>query len=288
MFEGREGVHCVARHPEEWAEWLPQISGMMRHRYDQDAEYHRGNVEKPEFPRYLVVIDEVQEIRTVLGKNDLDPFLQQLSRQMRASEGRLLLATQRPDTEDAIPGPVRDMLEDRIVLGYVSPHGARMAFGEDWRSVVDEYGADTVPGRGMARIGGRLIRLQGIRLHLPREHPEVEMFYPPKAGAPTAPPAAAATPTRTTQWAPKPPPTPQTRTRTSRTRTFRPPATPRRRPHRIRRRRLHPHRTTTERRTLAAAALSRKDTQPQFPAPPATRQVSSDWTCPMTGHTVVG
>jgi hypothetical protein len=202
-FENREGIHCVARHPEEWAAWLPQVSGMMRQRYDDDADYHRGLRPKPEFPRYLVVIDEVQEIRSVLGKNEVDPFLQQLSRQMRASEGRLLLATQRPDTEDAIPGAVRDMLEERIALGYVSAHGARMVFGDDWRSVVDEYGADTVPGRGMARIMGRLLRIQGFKLDLPREHPEVEHLYPPKVGAHTASPAVAGPSASTAHWAPK-------------------------------------------------------------------------------------
>ncbi|ONI77825.1 hypothetical protein ALI144C_30810 [Actinosynnema sp. ALI-1.44] len=82
---------------------------MMRQRYDEDAEYERGNTGKPDFPRYLVVLDEVQGIRATLGKNELDPILQQISRQIRASKGKLLLATQRPDAEDAIPGAVRDM-----------------------------------------------------------------------------------------------------------------------------------------------------------------------------------
>ncbi len=87
---------------------------MMRGRYDEDAEYHRGHRGKPSNPRWLIVLDEVQEIRRVLGKKVLDPFLQQISRQVRAANGRLVVVTQRPDTEDAIPGAVRDMLEDRI------------------------------------------------------------------------------------------------------------------------------------------------------------------------------
>lgn len=183
MFEGREGIHCVARHPEEWAEWLPQISSMMRQRYDEDAEYERGNTEQPDFPRYLVVLDEVQEIRATLGKAVLDPVLQQVSRQIRASRGKLLVATQRPDAEDAIPGAVKDMLEDRLILGYVSENGARMVLGKDWREAVDEYGANTVPGRGLARVGGRLRRIQGFYLATPRRHPEVEHLYPPNPSA---------------------------------------------------------------------------------------------------------
>ncbi|ONF73948.1 type IV secretory system conjugative DNA transfer family protein [Amycolatopsis keratiniphila] len=183
VFEGREGVHCVARTPEEWEENLPPIVNMMRQRYDEDAEYHRGNRSKPSFPRYLVVFDEVQEIRNTLGKDVLDPVLQQISRQMRASEGRLMLCTQRPDVSDAMPGAVRDMLEDRIVLGFISQKGAQMVMDQDWRSVVDEYGNESVPGRGMARIGGRLLRIQGFNLPLPREHPEVEYLYPRKLDA---------------------------------------------------------------------------------------------------------
>ncbi|MGZ3140432.1 hypothetical protein ACVDFE_00145 [Lentzea chajnantorensis] len=185
VFEGRRGVHCVAREPEEWLANLERISATMRARYEEDAEYHRGNREKPYHPPFLVVLEEVQEIRSVLGAKVLDPILQQLSRQLRASGGRLMVVTQRPDAEDAIPGAVRDMLEYRIVLGYVSPVGARMALEDDWRRAVDEYGAEPIPGRGLARIAGKLARIQALRIDLPREHPEMEKLYPPKLGKST-------------------------------------------------------------------------------------------------------
>lgn len=152
---------------------------------------------------YLVVLDEVQEIRTVLGKTELDPILQQLSRQMRASNGRLMVSTQRPDAEDAIPGAVRDMLEERIILGFVSATGARMVLDDDWREVIDEYGSDTVPGRGLARVSGRLVRIQGFNLKNPRAHPEVEHFYPPKLTATSAAVGTEGTATAT-RWAPHP------------------------------------------------------------------------------------
>jgi Helicase HerA, central domain len=209
-FEDRVGVHCVARDPDEWARHIPEVSAMMRARYDEEAEYHRGHSPRPSQPRYLVVLDEIQEIRSTLGKQVVDPFLQQVSRQMRGSNGRLMLVTQRPDTEDAIPGAVRDMLEERIILGFVSGTGARMVLDRDWQTVVDEYGVDPVPGRGVARIGGKLARIQSFRLDLPREHPEVEQFYPPKLTAQTPPGQTYTRPggvPRSTvgRWAPKPP-----------------------------------------------------------------------------------
>lgn len=214
VFEHRQGVHCVAREPEEWERYLGEVSAMMRGRYDEDAEYHRGLRGKPENPRWLIVLDEVQEIRRVLGKKVLDPFLQQISRQVRAANGRLVVITQRPDTEDAIPGAVRDMLEDRIILGFVSGTGARMVLDKDWQAVTDDYGQAPVPGRGLVRIAGRLSRIQSFRLDLPREHPGLEPLYPRK----TSQPATAASdasdderrsgtlPTTETRWAPTAPP----------------------------------------------------------------------------------
>ncbi|HEX5407446.1 MAG TPA: hypothetical protein VFX16_34665 [Pseudonocardiaceae bacterium] len=208
VFEGREGIHCVAREPEEWEANLAAVSAMMRARYDQDAAYHRGQCGKPELPRWLVVLEEIQEIRTALGKKVVDPFLQQISRQIRASNGRLVVVTQRPDTEDAIPGAVRDMLEERIILGFVSGTGARMVLDKDWQAVTDEYGQTPVPGRGIARITGRLVRLQSFRLDLPREHPELEAFYPPLAargeadGHPADEHRSGTLPNTHTRWAP--------------------------------------------------------------------------------------
>jgi hypothetical protein len=208
-FEGRVGVHCVARDPDAWTQYMPQVAGMMRARYDEDADYHRGHSPCPNHPRYLVILDEIQEIRSTLSKQVVDPFLQQISRQMRASNGRLMVETQRPDTEDAIPGAVRDMLEDRIILGFVSGTGARMVLDRDWQTVVDEYGVDPVPGRGIARISGQLTRIQSFRLDLPREHPDAEQFYPPKmtdlaAGAGHARPGGVPRST-VGRWAPRPP-----------------------------------------------------------------------------------
>jgi hypothetical protein len=211
VFEGRSGIRCVAREPEEWEQYMGDVAAMMRSRYDEDAAYHRGQRGKPDQPRWLVILEEIQEIRRVLGKDVVDPFLQQISRQIRASNGRLVVVTQRPDAEDAIPGAVRDMLEERIILGFVSGTGARMVLEKDWRAVTDDYGQTPVPGRGMARVTGRLVRLQSFRLEPPREHPELDVFYPPKVGQDATSTAAhkrgrsGSLPTTATRWAPTPP-----------------------------------------------------------------------------------
>lgn len=203
-FLNRHGVLRIAREPEEWAEALQLASTMMRGRFDAQWAFETGQGPKPDLPRYLVVIEECQEVRAVLGK-DADRFYDQLGRQIRESGGTLMLVTQRPDTEGAIPGPVRDMLEDWIILGFVSGTGARMVLDKDWRVVVDEYGEQTVPGRGMARVGGRLLRLQSFLLDSPRKLAAAEALYPAMAGADgqSAAEQAAAPETGAMSWAPR-------------------------------------------------------------------------------------
>lgn len=203
-FVDRHGVLRIAREPEEWAEALQLASTMMRGRYDAQWAYETGQGAKPDLPRYLVVIEECQEVRAVLGK-DADRFFDQLGRQIRESGGTLMLVTQRPDTDGAIPGPVRDQLEDWVILGFISATGARMVLDKDWRAVVDEYGEQTVRGRGMARLAGRLLRLQSFLLDSPRKVAEAEAFYPPKAGetGPEASQRATAAGGGSMSWAPR-------------------------------------------------------------------------------------
>lgn len=210
VYEGRAGVHCVARMPEEWTENLEPVNQMMKTRYEEDAEFHRGNRPEPEFPRFLVVLDEVQEILAELGETAFMKHLRRWSKQIRAANGRLMIVTQRPDAKDAIPGAVKDMLEQIFVLGYVSPVGAREALGQDWRAAVDDYGAETVPGRGVARVGGKLLRLQTLFTDLPTKKPHLEVLYPPKRGEDVPIDAEAGQEGATIlQWAPRPAPAPE-------------------------------------------------------------------------------
>jgi hypothetical protein len=61
VFEGREGVRCVAREPQEWEENMTAVAEMMRTRYEEDAAYHRGQTGKPDHPRWLVVLEEFRK-----------------------------------------------------------------------------------------------------------------------------------------------------------------------------------------------------------------------------------
>jgi hypothetical protein len=94
-----------------------------------------------------------------------------------------------------------------------------MVLEKDWQAVTDEYGQAPVAGRGLARTSGRLVRIQSFRLDPPREHPELEAFYPPRVRPDSAAdeadetaeqPRSGTLPTATTRWAPTPPTTPPT------------------------------------------------------------------------------
>lgn len=178
---GREGVHMVAREPVEWLAGLQEVSGIMKARYEEQWNYRLGHGPKPDMPRLSLVLEECQEIRAQLG-SDADRFFSQLGRQCREAQITLILVTQRPDVKDAIPGAVRDMLEDRIVLGFVSPKGAQMALEEHWRDAVDNYGENLPHGRGVARLAGKYSRIQGFYAGDPIDRPESESLFPPKVG----------------------------------------------------------------------------------------------------------
>jgi len=184
-FVGRQGVHMVAREPHEWLAGLVEVAGIMKARYDAAWNYRLGHGPKPDMPRLALLLEECQEIRAQLGK-DADRFYSQLGRQCREAQITLILVTQRPDVKDAIPGAVRDMLEDRVVLGFVSAKGAQMALEEHWRDAVDEYGEQTTPGRGVARLAGKYSRIQGLYAGDPIDRPEAEELFPPKIGTQSA------------------------------------------------------------------------------------------------------
>lgn len=181
-FVGREGVHMVAREPVEWLAGLGEVSGIMKARYEAQWNYRLGHGPKPDMPRLALLLEECQEIRAELGQ-EADRFYSQLGRQCREAQITLILVTQRPDVKDAIPGPVRDMLEDRIVLGFVSQKGAQMALEDRWRDAVDNYGEQMPPGRGVARLAGKYSRIQGLYTGDPIDRPESEPLFPPKVSA---------------------------------------------------------------------------------------------------------
>jgi hypothetical protein len=177
---GRKGIRTIARTPDEWRDALTDAIAEMQSRYDANWEAVKAGKPKPEHPPYLVVIEEAQEIRRAL-KKDADAYYQALARLIRESGGKLLVSTQRPDAADAIPGAVRDQLEHRFVLGFVTPTGARMALDDDWEAALVAYGAKPIPGRGVVRLRrGHVIPIQAFGIVMPGETPDAEKFYPPR------------------------------------------------------------------------------------------------------------
>ena len=180
--DGRQGIRSVARDPDAWAAVLRYlVEEIMRPRYEETYAYQRGLAARPSHPRVAAVLDEVQNIRTQLGAEAMDP-LDALARMARAARVSLVVLTQRPDASDAIPGAIRDQLEDRVAVGWLSRDGGRMVLDDDWRAVVADPDRPTERPRGRAvvRIAGRLSAVQVPDLPSPVDRPEVEPLYPPR------------------------------------------------------------------------------------------------------------
>ncbi|WP_038843410.1 hypothetical protein [Salinispora arenicola] len=186
--EGRDGILVVARSPQQWRAALDHLVAIMRERYEADYAYESGrSSERMTAPRLCILLDEVQNILYEVPEA-LEP-LNQLARMARGGRITIVAVTQRPDAKDAIPGAIRDQLEDRVAVGWMSEQGGRMVLEGDWRLVVDDDdSADTMPrGRAVARIAGRLCRIQVPWLDSPVHDPSVEGLYPPRDGTPPAP-----------------------------------------------------------------------------------------------------
>jgi hypothetical protein len=180
--DGRAGIRAVARNPDEWAAVLRHlVEEIMRPRYEETYAYQRGLAGRPDHARVAAVLDEVQNIRAQLGAEAMDP-LDALARMARAARVSLVVLTQRPDASDAIPGAIRDQLEDRAAVGWLSRDGGRMVLDDDWRTVVADPDRPTQRPRGRAvvRIAGRLSAVQVPDLPSPVDRPEVEPLYPPR------------------------------------------------------------------------------------------------------------
>lgn len=200
--EGRRGILVVARTPEQWRAALGMLVTLMHERYEQMYEWQAGRrPDRPDLPRMLLLIDEIQAIIAELGQEAIDA-VNALARMARGAHITLVVGTQRPDAKDAVPGAIRDQLEDRIAVGYMSPDGARMVLEDAWRLVVDDddetgLTANTTKprGRAVARIAGRLCRIQVPWLDSPVIDPGVDPLYPPREDQETRPtPEAAVVP----------------------------------------------------------------------------------------------
>jgi hypothetical protein len=174
---GRQGVHDVAHDPQSWEEALTFVVGVVEQRYEQLMLYRMGEGPKPRLDRGLLVIDELQ--RLLVECAHLRPMVDQLARQALEAGWVLWVLTQRPDARDAIPGAVKEQLDDRISFGRLSTTAAGMVY--DYAPGY-ERATSTVPirGRALTFLAGRWRSVQAPFLAIPVDDPRVEPFYPPK------------------------------------------------------------------------------------------------------------
>ncbi len=195
MLSGRHGIRAVARAPRDWATALQHLTSIVESRHGDNVEYRSGRCStEPDHPALCVVLEEPRRMRALLGGR-FDRFCSRLARHCRETNVRLVLVTRRADSEEAIPNAVRDLLDDAVVMGPVSRSGAEPVLGRDWSSATDVYGAVWPPGRGVARLGGRIGHFQAFLLDRPRDLPAAEYLYPPPKGSPrlVIPPTATST-----------------------------------------------------------------------------------------------
>jgi hypothetical protein len=188
-FDGIDRVVVVARNADMWDATFTHLIADMTVRYEANYEWQAGRGPKPNYESDLIILDEVQQILRALGAGGKDPF-DSLARMARAARQRMIVVTQRPDTADAIPGAIRDQLEDRVAFGWMSEQGSRMMLGNLWRAITGN-GDPNVEikrprGRGIALIRGKLSPIQAPAMPTPVEDPSVAWLYPPHIkGGPT-------------------------------------------------------------------------------------------------------
>lgn len=184
VLAGRHGIRAVARTPRDWATALRHLASIVESRHWDNVEYRGGRCStEPDHPSLCVVIEEPRRIRALLGGR-FDRFCSRFARHCRETNVRLILVTRRADSEEMIPNAVRDLLDDVVVMGPVPRAGAESVLGRDWRSATDVYGAVWPPGRGVARLEGRIGHFQAFLLDRPRDLPAAEYLYPPPKGSP--------------------------------------------------------------------------------------------------------
>jgi len=127
--------------------------------------YEGSKDEGYELPFIVIVIDEFADlILTKMGK-EIEVNVNRLAAKARAAGIHLVLATQRPST-DVITGVVKANFPTRIAF--------RVTTGIDSRTILDQYGAEKLLGRGdmLYKHGVDLIRLHSSFV----EEDEVEIL----------------------------------------------------------------------------------------------------------------
>ena len=153
----------VVTDPVKAVAWLRGMCDEMDRRYNVMSENGVRNIESynqvyrdAQFPRIVVVIDELADLMYTSGKKAEAPIVR-LAQLGRAAGIHLVIATQRP-TRDVITGLIKANMPSRIAFATAS--------AVDSRTILDFGGAEKLLGRGdmLYKPADALkpIRVQGV------------------------------------------------------------------------------------------------------------------------------
>ena len=177
--------------PDEWISVVNSVKAEMIKRYGELRRWNKNAWrEDPEtYPEpvwdddVILVVDELVDIANIAGDDVIEP-LSQICRQGREAGITVVCSVLRPDTVASLPGLVRDQLTARILLGSITEQtSARMIFQDDWRSARAISGTSDgrVPGRGVARLGDEMFRIQIPLTKRPAKDPrDAALWLPPR------------------------------------------------------------------------------------------------------------
>jgi len=183
----REGTIGVADEPSEWVELSEHVADKMHERYVQLRDWRYGRAPKPRWDSDIVVIvDELVDIQAIAGDQVLGP-LGKIARLGREGGCTVVSSVLRPDTAEALPGIIRAQHTGRLLLGALEDHdAAKMMFGSRWRAAWAASAAEDagIAGRGIARLGGHIYRVQLPYVPDPAENrAAADLWLPPRIAA---------------------------------------------------------------------------------------------------------
>jgi hypothetical protein len=190
----REGVLGVGDEPAEWLDLIRRVDAEMKGRYALLRAWRNGEGPRPWFgTNWTVIVDELVDIYDQLSDQFMDPF-GRIARLGREAGIHLIASVLRPDVAEAIPGLIRAQLNARLLLGALhDQQTATMMFGPHAKKAqrLSDEEDDAIQGRGIARLGGRMYRVQLPYVTDPADdRAGAEHWLPPKLATVTALPTA--------------------------------------------------------------------------------------------------
>jgi len=158
-------LNPVIEDPEKAAIALKWVVAEMIRRYKELSKYRVRNIfelneleEGEQFPRIVVVIDELADLMMVAGK-EVEASICRIAQMARAVGIHLIIATQRPSV-DVITGLIKANIPARVAFAVSS--------SIDSRTILDGIGAEDLLGRGdmlyLPTGQNKPLRIQGIYL----------------------------------------------------------------------------------------------------------------------------